>query len=99
MDEPFSALDEQTRGALDESLFRLWKRKRKTVVFVTHNISEAVQISSRIILFSASPGRILHEWRLPEDLERDMRSPGMRDLCDEIRALMPSSSCAFGNEG
>ena len=95
MDEPFSALDEQTRRALDESLFRLWKRRGKTIVFVTHNISEAVLMSSRIVLFSSSPGKVLREWSLPADMERDPSSPALQALSAEIRAHMPLSSCEF----
>ena len=95
MDEPFSALDEQTRRALDESLFRLWRQHGKTIVFVTHNISEAVLMSSRIVLFSASPGRILREWELPADLERDLASPAVAAIADEIRAHLPLSPCEF----
>lgn len=95
MDEPFSALDEQTRGALDESLFRLWCEKRKTVVFVTHNITEAVLVSSRIVLFSEAPGRVAHEWALPVDMDRSASSPDALRISEEIRALMPLSSASF----
>ncbi len=95
MDEPFSALDEQTRGALDESLFSLWKAKKKTIVFVTHNISEAILISSRIVLFSDAPGRVIKEWYLDEDLNRSSSSPTIQALKAEIRSLLPSSSATF----
>ncbi len=95
MDEPFSALDEQTRHALDESLFRLWRQRRKTIVFVTHNISEAVLMSSRIVLFTNSPGRVLREWELPAELDRDPSSPEIMALSADIRAHMPLSSCEF----
>ena len=97
MDEPFSALDEQTRGRLDESLRRLWLKKRKTVVFVTHNISEAVAVSSRIVLFSGSPGTILREWRLPEDMDRCKTSAEVTALSAEILDCMPFDSASFGN--
>lgn len=90
MDEPFSALDEQIRAMLDESLLELWRAKRKTVVFVTHSIEEAVRISSRIVLLSASPGRILGEWRIPDSMPRDPDSPEARALRAEISALFPS---------
>lgn len=95
MDEPFSALDEQTRGALDASLYRLWRNRRKTIVFVTHNISEAVAISSRIVLFSEAPGRVAHEWHLPEGFDRNPSSPEALALVEEIRSLMPLSSASF----
>ena len=58
MDEPFSALDELTRGQLQDDLLQLWSRERKTVVFVTHNISEAIYLADRVVVMSPHPGRI-----------------------------------------
>ena len=60
-------------------------------MFVTHNISEAVAMSSRIVLFSSSPGRIIDQWRLDEDFDRTPGSPAARALADQIRALLPST--------
>jgi NitT/TauT family transport system ATP-binding protein len=59
MDEPFGALDEIVRDQLNEQLVKLWNKTRKTVVFVTHSIPEAVFLSSRIVVMSPRPGRII----------------------------------------
>ena len=58
MDEPFGALDAMTRDSMNEELFELWRRSGKTIVFVTHDMAEAVRLSSRIAVMSARPGRI-----------------------------------------
>jgi ABC-type nitrate/sulfonate/bicarbonate transport system ATPase subunit len=58
MDEPFGALDHQTRELMQELLLGIWERKRKTVLFVTHDIDEAVFMGSRVVVMSARPGRI-----------------------------------------
>ena len=59
MDEPFGALDEIVRDQLNEQLVKLWNQTRKTIVFVTHSIPEAVFLSSRIVVMSPRPGRII----------------------------------------
>ncbi len=58
MDEPFSALDEFTKEKLHEDLLRIWRQTNKTVIFVTHNIQEAVFLSDRVVVFSPHPGRV-----------------------------------------
>jgi NitT/TauT family transport system ATP-binding protein len=58
MDEPFSALDELTKSQLQDDLLHLWNAERKTVLFVTHNISEAVYLADRVVVMSPHPGRI-----------------------------------------
>ena len=61
MDEPFAALDAQTREILQGELERIWSATRKTVVFVTHNTREAVRLADRVVLMGTRPGRVLHE--------------------------------------
>jgi NitT/TauT family transport system ATP-binding protein len=65
MDEPFGALDEQTRALLQQELTRVWEQSGKTVVFVTHSIDEAVALADRVILMTARPGRIKSEIAIP----------------------------------
>jgi ABC-type nitrate/sulfonate/bicarbonate transport system ATPase subunit len=68
MDEPFGALDELTRIELQQELLRIWEARRKTIVFVTHSISEALMLSDRIVLLAPNPGRIKRIF--PVDLPR-----------------------------
>jgi len=68
MDEPFASLDAQTREVMQAELLRIWNAARKTVVFVTHQIEEAVYLSDRVVVMSARPGRILADLRI--DLPR-----------------------------
>ena len=68
MDEPFAALDEQNKFILQQELLNIWEEDRKTVLFITHSIDEALMLSDRILLLSAHPGRIAGEVRI--DLPR-----------------------------
>lgn len=58
MDEPFGALDAQTRNVMQSELLRIWEQERKTIIFVTHSVDEAIYLGDRIIVFSARPGRV-----------------------------------------
>jgi NitT/TauT family transport system ATP-binding protein len=88
MDEPFGALDEITRDRLNEQLQQLWQRERRTVVFVTHSIAEAVYLSTRIVVMSPRPGRILKviESTLPDERHLGLRdTPEFMALAHEVR--------------
>jgi NitT/TauT family transport system ATP-binding protein len=77
MDEPFGALDEQTRLLMGEWLLGIWRRTRKTVVFVTHSLHEALALSTRVVVMTARPGRIKSVLELPMAYPRVMESSEM----------------------
>jgi NitT/TauT family transport system ATP-binding protein len=72
MDEPFSALDEQNRTLLQEELLRIWDEDKKTVVFITHSVDEAVTMGDRIVVMTAHPGRIKALVEVPFARPRDV---------------------------
>jgi NitT/TauT family transport system ATP-binding protein len=80
MDEPFGALDEQTRLLMGEWLLDIWRRTRKTVVFVTHSLHEALALSTRVVVMTARPGRVKSVLELPMPYPRAMESPEMVGL-------------------
>jgi NitT/TauT family transport system ATP-binding protein len=93
MDEPFGALDSQTREAMQEELMRLWETTHKTIVFVTHDIEEAVYLGDRVVVLTARPGRIREEVSidLPRpralDVKKSMRCHEYRNyIWDLIRS-------------
>jgi NitT/TauT family transport system ATP-binding protein len=79
MDEPFSALDELTKSQLQDDLLQIWNLERKTVLFVTHNISEAVYLADRVVVMSPHPGRVKTEIRI--ELPRP-RSEALRETSE-----------------
>ncbi|HYZ42890.1 MAG TPA: ABC transporter ATP-binding protein [Stellaceae bacterium] len=87
LDEPFAALDEITRMALNDDLMRLWHHRRPTVVFVTHSVFESVYLSTRIAVMTRRPGRIVADLpiNLPQPRERALRtSPRYGELCATV---------------
>jgi len=89
MDEPFGALDALTRDQLCIDLEKLWLERRKTVLFITHSIQEAVQLSDRIIVMTPRPGRIYKVFAVPLErprFERAGNTPKYFELVDQIKA-------------
>ena len=72
MDEPFGALDAQTRTMMQENLLRIWGEFRNTVLFVTHDIDEAIFLADRVVIMSAAPGKIIADLHVPLDRPRDL---------------------------
>ena len=92
MDEPFGALDAQTRGHLQAELLQIWAQQRTTVLFVTHSIDEAVFLADRILVFTPRPGRLAAE--VSVELPRP-RVPGM----PEFAAIAAGLRVALGSDG
>jgi NitT/TauT family transport system ATP-binding protein len=87
LDEPFSGLDAQTRETMQGELLKIWDERKKTAVFVTHQIDEAVYLADRVLAFSARPARILRQWEIPFERPRPLeikQSEAHRDIEREI---------------
>lgn len=89
MDEPFGAVDAQTRQQLQMDLLRLWEMGRKTIIFITHDISEAIALGDRTLVLTRSPARIAREFPIdiqrPRDVNEIFAMPGFSRLYGEIR--------------
>ena len=94
MDEPFGALDSQTRGDLQKFLFQVWQQSKKTIVFVTHNIDEAVFLSQKVICFSNRPGRVKLPLSIdlpyPRDVTGDEFNRYRREIIEFLNREKPS---------
>jgi NitT/TauT family transport system ATP-binding protein len=84
MDEPFAALDAITRDLLHDELLRVWRETGVAIVFVTHNVAEAVRLGQRIVLLSSRPGRVIRQWSVDIDPPRQLESPRVAELSSEI---------------
>ena len=88
MDEPFAALDALTREQLYGDLQKIWETRKKTILFVTHNVREAACLGNRVLLFSPYPGRIREEFKIDLERPRDINSVNLASYSTEImRAL------------
>ncbi len=90
MDEPFAALDAMTREQLYDDLQSIWQKRKKTIVFVTHNVREAVCLGDRVVLFSPNPGRIREEFEISLPRPRDINSVELATLATEITRQLKS---------
>ncbi|MGV9579162.1 ABC transporter ATP-binding protein [Streptomyces sp. NPDC003509] len=84
MDEPFAALDAITRDVLHDELTRIWRETNASVLFVTHNVREAVRLAQRVILLSSRPGRIAREWTVDIEQPRRIEDTAVAELSVEI---------------
>ena len=84
MDEPFAALDAITRDVLHEELTRIWSETGRAVIFVTHNVREAVRLGQRVVLLSSRPGRVVREWRIDIPQPRRIEDADVSALSAEI---------------
>jgi NitT/TauT family transport system ATP-binding protein len=91
MDEPFGALDALTRDRLQSELESIWAATRKTIVFVTHNVREAVALGDRVLVFSPRPGRIVRTFRIDLPRPRRLEDHTLVDLSAEILAVLRDS--------
>jgi NitT/TauT family transport system ATP-binding protein len=88
MDEPFAALDVQTRAKMQDFVSQVWREAGTSVIFVTHSIDEAIALADRVIVFTARPGRIKTVVPIDLDRPRDARSPEYHRLSDTLFGLL-----------
>ena len=88
MDEPFGALDAMTREKMNKELLRIWREAKKTIIFITHNIGEAVFLSDRVVVLTARPGTVREIVTIDFPRPRDPASPAFRTAEGRIRDLI-----------
>ncbi len=102
MDEPFAALDAQTRDLLHDELERIWAKTGRTIVFVTHNVREAVRLGDRVAVFTFRPGRVKREYKInlprPRHLEDTAVAGTARDILNDLREEIDKSLEAEYND-
>ncbi|WNY26077.1 ABC transporter ATP-binding protein [Methanolapillus millepedarum] len=95
MDEPFGALDAQTRNNLQKELLRIWQEEKRTIIFVTHSVDEAVFLSDRIIILTGRPGTVKKEIPINIPRPRDRTRPEENAIRNEVLHLLDSARCAI----
>lgn len=98
MDEPFAALDALTREQLYGDIQRIWEARRKTIIFVTHNVREAACLGDRVLLFSPNPGRIRNEFQIDLPRPRDINSISLAKYSTEITKALKQFAEDHGKE-
>ena len=88
MDEPFGSLDSQTRNGLQEFLLTVWKKREETIIFVTHNVDEAVFLSDKIVVFSNRPARIVKIFEIDIPRPRDRTSQETNDIRRDVLKVL-----------
>jgi NitT/TauT family transport system ATP-binding protein len=88
MDEPFGALDAMTRDLMHDELERVWSDRHLAILFVTHNVREAVRLGDRVLLLSSRPGRVVEEFAVPIDRPRRIEAADVSELAGEITARL-----------
>jgi NitT/TauT family transport system ATP-binding protein len=88
MDEPFGALDAQTRRLMQDELLKLWEATRKTVVFITHSVDEALYLADRVVVMTGSPGRIKADLRIDLPRPRDENGVEFNEMERDIKAMI-----------
>ena len=96
MDEPFGSLDAMTRDLLHDELESIWRERNLTVLFVTHNVREAVRLGDRVVLLSSRPGRIVAEYDVAIDRPRRIEDPAVSALAGEITAALRKEVARHG---
>ena len=94
MDEPFAALDAMTRDVLHDELESLWARTQMTVLFVTHNVREAVRLGDRVVLLSSRPGRVVAEFPIDVPRPRGVDSAEVSELAGAITEVVGSAAAS-----
>src|SRR5436190_18358366 len=99
MDEPFAALDAQTREFMQAELLKIWTKAKKTVVFITHQFNEAIYLADRVVVMSARPGRVKDVFAVPFERPRNLslkREPRFLELEDSVWKLIEEESERLG---
>jgi len=97
MDEPFGALDAMTRDLLHDELERICAEQTLTVLFVTHNVREAVRLGNRVVVLSSRPGRVIDEYQVPDDGPRGINTPGNAALASTITERLREEMIRHGS--